>query len=279
MAEFTLESEAVDVERIMAEIRRRIQAARDAPDADADIAAQAAATFERFFDLTRAHASVVEYYRQRLEDARRAAQSPDNEPLGFTFDPETLYRSSRGALGGLVYRIRKLLNPILKCFVNPTPIGHALTMQQRINARNADVLGHMVRTHAEFVELAALNYDVMHQLVVEMTRLSVEMKNHALRVESVAGRLDFEEYRRSRQPPPEAAEATEGEAADGAEKKRRRRRRGRRRPAGAAGDVAAETATGSQAEAPAAAPGDAAEPVPAGEDPAPAAPTGERADS
>ena len=198
MAEFTLESEAVDVERIMAQIRRRIRAARDAPDADADLGAQAAAAFERFFDLTRAHASVVEYYRKRLEDARRAARTAGAEPLAFTFDPETLYRSSRGTLGGLLYRIRKLLNPILKCFFNPTPVGHALTMQQRINAQNAEVLDHMVRTHTEFVEIAALNYDVMHQLVVEMTRLSVEMKNHALRVESVAGRLDFEEHRLSR---------------------------------------------------------------------------------
>ena len=32
-----------------------------------------------------------------------------------------------------------------------------------------------------------LNYEVLNNLVIEMTRLSIEMKNHRQRVESIAG--------------------------------------------------------------------------------------------
>ena len=38
-------------------------------------------------------------------------------------------------------------------------------------------------------------YEVLNNLVVEMTRLAIDMKNHRMRVESVAARLDFDERR------------------------------------------------------------------------------------
>ena len=90
-----------------------------------------------------------------------------------------------------------------------------------------------------------MNYEVLNNLVVEMTRLSIEMKNHRMRVESIAGRLDFDE-RRARalegvvqyregggatgKPSVEAATAEE---VPGGPSRRRRRRRGRRRSSSA----------------------------------------------
>jgi hypothetical protein len=40
-----------------------------------------------------------------------------------------------------------------------------------------------------------LFYEVVHNLVLEMTRTSIEVKNMQMRVESIAGRLDFNERR------------------------------------------------------------------------------------
>ena len=88
----------------------------------------------------------------------------------------------------------------------------------------------------------------MHNLVLETTRLGIEVKNLKMRVESMSSRLDFDE-RRARalegvvqyrpgavpplQPPTGAGGAerplTEAEQAE--RRSRRRRRRGRRRPA------------------------------------------------
>ena len=112
----------------------------------------------------------------------------------------------------------------------------------------------MVDTHVELserfekiakarVELDALTYEVLNNLVVEMTRLSIDVKNHKMRVESVASRLDFDE-RRARALEqvvayrPNALKNSTGSAngakddgGDGSQgRRRRRRRRGRRRP-------------------------------------------------
>jgi hypothetical protein len=45
------------------------------------------------------------------------------------------------------------------------------------------------------LEHDALFYEVVHNLVVEMTRMSIDVKNVQMRVESVSGRLDFNERR------------------------------------------------------------------------------------
>ena len=111
----------------------------------------------------------------------------------------------------------------------------------------------MVDTHVELserfekiatarVELDALTYEVLNNLVVEMTRLSIDVKNHKMRVESVAARLDFDERRaraleqvvayrpNSRKSSTENANGVKDDVGDGG-RRRRRRRRGRRRPA------------------------------------------------
>jgi hypothetical protein len=91
----------------------------------------------------------------------------------------------------------------------------------------------------------------MHNLVLETTRLGIEVKNLKMRVESMSSRLDFDE-RRARalegvvqyrpgavpplQPPTSAAGGTERpltEAEQAERRSRRRRRRGRRRPSDA----------------------------------------------
>jgi hypothetical protein len=147
----------------------------------------------------------------------------------YVFEHETIYASSRGAAGRLLRFVRKLLNPILKLFFNPNPLIYAMHQQGVINQRFEDLLADerhqfdrvsdafarlapvheaIYRTIGDLNELLghkfagrddldALHYEVLNNLVVEMSRLGIETKNLKMRVESLSTRLDFNE-RRSR---------------------------------------------------------------------------------
>ena len=250
MSEFNIQAESVDVERIMDQIRARIREKRGVDYTEEQIREMAGVKLERFVDPKNVRSDLIEHYRQQ----RRADRDAPPEPLPavslFDFDEDTIYRSSRGVAGKVLYAIRRLLRPVLKLFFNPTPIVHALHAQREINEM---IMKHMVRVEqiaaklAARAELDALTYEVLNNLVVEMTRLSLDVKNHRMRVESIAGRLDFDErraralesvvqYRSGSDALAEVGGAsapspTGGESPGGAERKRRRRRRGRRRPA------------------------------------------------
>ena len=161
MSEFNLQAESVDVEQIMDQIRARIREKRGVDYTEEQIRKMAGVKLERFLDPKNVRSDLIEHYPNQ----------------SFKFDPESIYRSSRGAAGKLLYMIRWLLRPVLKLFFNPTPIVHALHI------------------HAARADLDALTYQVLNNLVVEMTRLSIDVKNYKMRVESIAGRLDFTERR------------------------------------------------------------------------------------
>ncbi len=263
MPEFTVQSESIDVERIMEQIRSRIKEKRGEDYTEAQIRELAGVKLERFLDPDNVRSDLVGHYRRQQQGSQKKLAFPETllepppAPESFEFDPDIIYRSSRGLPGRLLYGIRKLLSPLLKFFVNLGPIVHALNVQREINERQNEAINWMVQTQAEFIdrvtklfdisssrlaareEIDALNYEVMNNLVVEMTRLSIEMKNHRMRVESVAGRLDFNErrahalegvvqYRDDTQAT--SAATTESDQTDATAPKRRRRRRGRRRP-------------------------------------------------
>ena len=271
MSEFNIESESIDVERIMAQIRARIAEKRTQDYTEEQIRELASVKLEGFLDPSNVRSGMVEFYKKRLKEKEEALRQIPEAPQLFEFDPDIIYRSSRGVSGRILYTIRKLLNPLLKFFFNPAPVVHALTLQQRINERQAEVISHMVRAQAEYIEIAALNYEVMNNLVVEMTRLALDMKNHRMRVESVAGRLDFDE-RRARalekvvKYRDDAPTTTEGGGAP--EKRRRRRRRGSRRPTETEGGTSEVPTTNQSSET---TPG--ASPTPGSDAPQEASPT------
>lgn len=295
MSEFSFRSDTVDVERIMEQIRRRIREKRGADYTEEQIRQLASVKLERFMDPRNVRSDLVEHYRRTPAPP---LELPPVPPTGaapppaerFDFDADSIYRSSRGALGRLLHVVRKLLNPILKLFFNPGPMVHALHRQSEINVRLYEQMDWLIqkhREHGEFLERIArefelvsrqfarreeldkLSFEVLNNLVVEMTRLAIDMKNHRMRVESIGGRLDFDErraralesvvqYRTTTAGLPAPAEGAEEEAAagpGGEPRRRRRRRRGRRR--GAAGAAAAPAG-----EAPASAPGAGGEPEP-----------------
>ena len=247
MSEFSIQSDNVDVKRIMEQIRARIKEKRGEDYTEEQIRELANVQLERFLDPGKVRSDLVEHYRRRQAEKLKLPPTPDS----FDFDPDIIYRSSRGVAGKLLYGVRKLLSPLLKLVFNVQPIVHALHVQREINLKQAEFIDTISRLFdlsgsrlSAREEIDALNYEIMNNLVVEMTRLSIEMKNHRMRVESIAGRLDFNERRaralegavqyRDDARAPADAKAAETKAGDGqtegGEPRRRRRRRGRRRP-------------------------------------------------
>jgi hypothetical protein len=212
MSDFSIRSDSVNVEEIMRQIRARIREKRGVDYTEQEIQELASVRLEKFLDPTSVRSDILtELWRLQQEKAgAEGAESP-------------LYHSSRAP----VRVLRRLLRPLLKLFVNPVPLVNILQLQERHE----------------------LTFMVLHNLVVELTRLGIEVKNLKMQVESLSSRLDFDE-RRARslegvvQYRPDTSEAParepgeENEAPNGkdeteagataARARRRRRRRGRR---------------------------------------------------
>lgn len=168
MAEFNIRGDGVDVEQIMRQIRARIREKRGVDYTEQEIQEMANVKLEKFLDPQGVRSDLVAQFRQARHET---------EPLNFAFEDTTLFESHRAILRW----IRKLLRPILKLLFNPAPIAHALNVQARLNTARH--------------ELDPLYYEVIHNLVLEMTRLSIETKNLKMRLESVSSRLEFNERR------------------------------------------------------------------------------------
>src|SRR5579859_1681167 len=156
MSDFTVRSDNVDVEQIMKQIRARIRELANV-------------RLEKFLDPKGVRSDLLQQYRASRE-------TPD-APRNFAFEDTTLYASSRPLLAA----IRRLLNPLLKLFINPNPLIEALHIQSRLND--------------SYNRSEALYYELVHNLVLETTRLGLEVKTLKMRLESMASRLDFDERR------------------------------------------------------------------------------------
>jgi hypothetical protein len=220
MSDFTVKSDHVDVEQIMRQIRSRIREKRGVDYTEEEVRELANVKLEKFLDPRGVRSDLLEQFRRKRE-----ASLPPN----FAFEDTTLYETHRS----LLRFIRRLLHPILKLFFNPNPIVEALHIQSKLNAQQA--------------ALEPLYYELVHNLVLELTRVGIEVKNLKMRVESMSSRLDFDErraralegvvqYRPGAVPPLQPPGATGGaerpltEAEQAERRSRRRRRRGRRRP-------------------------------------------------
>ena len=181
--EFSIRSNSVDVEQIMAQIRSRIREKRGVDYTEEELRRLASVKLEKFLDPTLVRSDLVQHYQKARQSADASMVEPP--PENYAFDDHLVYGSARGASGRLITSIRRLLNPVLKLLINPNPIIQVLHRQSAINAYNRE----------QFDRTAALNYEVMHNLVLELTRLSLEVKNLKMRVESVSGRLDFSDRR------------------------------------------------------------------------------------
>jgi hypothetical protein len=241
MTDFSLRSDHVDVEQIMRQIRSRIREKRGVDYTEEEIRELASVKLEKFLDPRGVRSDLLEQFRRKRE-----ASLPPN----FEFEDTTLFETHRGFLAFM----RRMLRPILKLFFNPNPLIEALHIQSKLNAQQAAI--------------EPLYYEVMHNLVLETTRLGIEVKNLKMRVESMSSRLDFDErraralegvvqYRPGAVPPLQpptggggGAERPLTEAEQAERRSRRRRRRGRRRPADAPGESRGSFGAAAPADAP-----------------------------
>jgi hypothetical protein len=171
MSEFSVRSDSVDVEQIMQQIRARIREKRGADYTEAELQQLATTQLQKFLDPKGVRSDLVERFKKQ----HRPSEWPN-----YTFGENTLYESHRG----IVVTIRRLLRPILKLFINPDPITAALHVQSQLNTE-------LLRQQ----ERESLRYELVHNLVVELTRASIEVQNLKMRVESMSSRMDFDERR------------------------------------------------------------------------------------
>lgn len=189
MSEFTIRSESVDVEQIMKQIRTRILEKRGADYTEDQIRELASVRLEKFLDAKNLRSDLLEQFRK----SRPAVNvEPPKIEAPYAFDDQTLFASHRAPLR----LMRKLLMPVLKLFFNPNVLNQILHTQAQFNV---DLLKRESRRKIEFdrsrAEWNSLYYEVLHNLVLETTRMGIEVQNLRMRVESLSSRLDFSERR------------------------------------------------------------------------------------
>ena len=159
---FEIKADGVDVEKIMREIRARIEEKRRGLYTDDEIREIAEHRLDAVLDAHEFNSDFVADFRS--EPAR----------WNFQFGPQTLYRSSRGVVGQMLEKTRALLRPVQKLFWNPNPMISALSRQSDLNAYYVHLL---------------------HNLAVEVTKLNLEVQDLKNRLLQLQGQLEFQKRR------------------------------------------------------------------------------------
>jgi hypothetical protein len=167
MADFNIRSDSVNVEQIMEQIRARIREKRGVDYTEEQIRELAAVKLETFLNPHSVRSGLLEQFRE-------GGVSPFEN---YEFEDHTLFESHRAPLRWL----RRLLRPFLKLFFNLDRLIAALHLQSGINTKQG--------------QFGQVSFELLHNLVVETTRLGIEVRNLKMRVESLSSRFDFAERR------------------------------------------------------------------------------------
>jgi len=158
MTTFEIGSPDVNVEQIMEAIRKRIDEKRQRLYTEGEVREIAERRLDAVLDAHDFNSDLIADFRAR----------PDR--WNFPFDPDAIYRSSRGLLGTVLHTVRSLLRPVQKLFWNPTPMIFALSRQSDLNKYYVHLL---------------------HNLAVEITRLNLEVQDLKNRNLQIQGRVEF----------------------------------------------------------------------------------------
>src|SRR6266511_1854148 len=182
MPDFNVRSDSLNVEQIMEQIRGRIREKRGVDYTEQQIHELAKVKLEKFLDPRSIRSDLLDRFRS-LQPAYEPPALPN-----YSFGEETLFETHRGP----IRFIRRLLAPVLKLFFNPNPLIQALHIQSRLNTMYAER-----EAKREAMRLAGeqLYYELLHNLVVEMTKTGIEVTNLKMRIESLSSRLEFNERR------------------------------------------------------------------------------------
>ena len=182
MPDFNVRADSVNVEQIMDQIRGRIREKRGADYTEEQIRELAAVKLEKFLDPRSVRSDLLQQFRRTQPEPK----APD-VPL-YAFEDSTMFESHRGVLRA----IRRLLRPLLKLFFNPNVVAHVLHAQAEVNRQ---YLERIQTLESRARQQGELYYELLHNLVLEVTRLGIETKNMKMRVESLTSRLEFNERR------------------------------------------------------------------------------------
>ena len=152
----------VDVDELMRQVRETIAEKKRTLYTDDELREIAERPLEPVLD---AHDFRSGLLAELLGGARR---------WNYAFGPDTLYRSSRGAVGGALAAVRRVLRPVQKLFWNPTPLISALSRQSDLNATYVHLL---------------------HNLALAVTRQDLEIHDLKNRLLQLQGRLDLQARR------------------------------------------------------------------------------------
>jgi hypothetical protein len=155
---FEIRAEGVDVGRIEDAIRKEIQRKKGDLYTEEEIRVLSERSLEEVLRGGELSGGLLEDIRAR------------DGQWNYSFDPETLYRSSRGLAGRALETARRLLRPVQKLFWNPNPMISALSRQADLNR----CYGHL-----------------LHNLVLEVTRLNLEVQELRNRNLQLTGRIEL----------------------------------------------------------------------------------------
>jgi len=159
---FEVKAEGVDVQQLLADVYKRIATRKEGLYTEEELRFIAEHPLEGVLTGRELRADLVDEFRSR--DAQ----------WNFSFETETIYRSSRGLVGRALETARRVLRPIQKLFWNPNPMIAALSRQSDLNRFYVHLL---------------------HNLVLELSRLNLESQELRNRNLQLAGRLEALERR------------------------------------------------------------------------------------
>ncbi len=152
-----IESKDVDVRKIMSEIRERIAEKKRGLYTDEEIREIAERKLEAVLETRQFNPDFLKDFKTK------------SEVWNYTFDPETIYKTSRGGVGGFLGTLRNLLKHIQKLLWNPTPMIAALSRQSDLNLYTVQML---------------------HNLTLELTRLNLEVQELRARLQQTDANLE-----------------------------------------------------------------------------------------
>jgi len=170
MADSNLRSNPVNVEQIMEQIRARVREQRGVEYTEQQIQDLAAAQLEKYLDPKKVHSQLLEEFR------RLRAASFAGERVQEPSDDAAVFETDRAWLRAL----RFLVRPITRLLINTRALARVVMQSQAEKSR---------RTRDQLL------FELIHNLVVDTTRLSIEVKSLKMRNESLSGRLEFNERR------------------------------------------------------------------------------------
>jgi hypothetical protein len=155
---FEIKADGVDVEEIHRAIREQIERKKGDLFSEEELEALAERGLEAVLRAGELRGALLEEFQAR------------DGQWNYSFDAETVYRSSRGVVGQALEAVRRILRPVQKLFWNPNPMISALSRQSDLNRYYVHLL---------------------HNIVLELSRLNLELQELRNRNLQLTGRVEL----------------------------------------------------------------------------------------